>query len=78
MRNSYMRQNVNKASAMNMHISISMRITTAVPRNMTQVRSIIAIAILSETEAFDITHLSISQTITNAGRIEKRVNANTL
>ena len=62
---------------MNMHISISIRNTTAVPRNITLVISIIAIAIRSDEDASDITHLSISHTVTKAGINENMLNANT-
>ena len=63
---------------MNMHISISIRSTTAVPRNMMLVISIMAIAIRSDEDASDITHLSISHTTTKAGINENMLNANTL
>ena len=58
------------ASTMNMHISISILSTTAVPRNITDVSSIIAAAILSWTEAPFMTQPSITFTITKAGMSE--------
>ena len=78
LRNPYILQNVNRARAINMHISISIRMTTIVPRNMTLDRSIIDIAILSWDEAPVITQRSISQVSTKAGISDSRVNANTL